>query len=111
MMGDTQFQRYIPDSHPENLVAPDQIKRHILVTGQLYYQLLQEREKRGINDVAISRVEQLSPLPYDLLTPHLDKYPNSEIIWAQEEVSFPSLSRRPASERHEGGDWHIQSGS
>lgn len=86
-MGDTQFQRYIPDAHPENLVAPDQIKRHILVTGQLYYQLLQEREKRGINDVAISRVEQLSPLPYDLLTPHLDKYPNSEIIWAQEEVS------------------------
>ena len=87
MMGDTQFQRYIPDSHPETLVAPEQIKRHILVTGQLYYQLLQEREKRGINDVAISRVEQLSPLPYDLLTPHLDKYPNAEIIWAQEEVS------------------------
>jgi 2-oxoglutarate dehydrogenase E1 component len=85
MSGETHFQRYIPDPHPDNLVPADQIKRHILCSGQLYYQLLQEREKRGITDVVISRVEQLSPLPYDLLTPHLDQYPNSEVIWAQEE--------------------------
>lgn len=36
-------------------------------TGQVYYTLLQEREEKGINDVAISRVEQLSPFPYDLV--------------------------------------------
>ncbi len=90
MEGETQFQRYLPEPHPENLVAADQIKRHILCTGQVYYQLLQEREKRGITDVAISRVEQLSPLPYELITPHLDKYPNAQLIWAQEEVSHGS---------------------
>lgn len=89
MEGDTIFQRYIPDAHPENLVAPEQIRRHVLCSGQVYYQLLQEREKRGINDIAISRVEQISPLPYDLLTPHLDKYPNADLVWAQEEVSSP----------------------
>lgn len=71
--GETTFQRYIPDAHPETLVAPENIRRHILCSGQVYYQLLQEREKRGINDVAISRVEQLSPVPFDVLTPHLDK--------------------------------------
>jgi 2-oxoglutarate dehydrogenase E1 component len=87
MEGDTIFQRYLPDPHPENLAAPEQIRRHVLCSGQVYYQLLQEREKRGINDIAISRVEQISPLPYDMLTPHLDKYPNADLVWAQEEVS------------------------
>ncbi|KAL7422265.1 2-oxoglutarate dehydrogenase E1 component [Cryptotrichosporon argae] len=84
MEGETAFQRYLPEA-AEQLDAPDKIRRHILCSGQVYYQLLQEREKRGITDVAISRVEQLSPLPYDLITPHLDKYPNAELMWCQEE--------------------------
>ena len=37
-------------------------------TGQVYHTLLQEREDKGINDVAISRVEQISPFPYDLVS-------------------------------------------
>lgn len=86
MSGDSKFQRYIPEPHPESLVEPEKIRRHILCTGQVYFQLLKEREERGINDVAISRIEQLSPLPYDRLTPHLDKYPNADLVWAQEEV-------------------------
>ena len=67
MVGDTHFLRYIPDSHPEELVAPEQIRRHILCTGQVYHYLLAEREARGIKDVVISRVEQISPFPYDLV--------------------------------------------
>ncbi|KAM5532119.1 hypothetical protein V8D89_014212 [Ganoderma adspersum] len=85
MVGDTNFQRYIPEPHPEELVAPENIRRHILCTGQVYHTLLQEREEKGYNDVAISRLEQISPFPYDLLTPHLDKYPNADILWCQEE--------------------------
>ncbi len=87
MMDDTVFQRYIPDPHPDSLVEPEKIRRHILCTGQVYYQLLNEREDKKIDDVVISRLEQLSPLPYELLTPHLDKYPNADLVWAQEEVS------------------------
>lgn len=65
----------------------------------MYHALLQERDDKGINDVVISRVEQISPFPYDLvrafvvaeflvltalqLTPHLDKYPNADIVWCQ----------------------------
>ncbi|KAG6372856.1 thiamine diphosphate-binding protein [Boletus reticuloceps] len=85
MIGDTNFQRYLPEPHPEELVPAEQIRRHILCTGQVYFTLLQEREDKGIKDVAISRIEQLSPFPYDLITPHLDKYPNAELLWCQEE--------------------------
>ncbi|PFH53356.1 hypothetical protein AMATHDRAFT_55273 [Amanita thiersii Skay4041] len=85
MVGETHFQRYLPEPHTEDLVAPEEIKRHILCTGQVYYTLLAEREARGIKDVAISRIEQLSPFPYDLVTPHLEKYPNASLLWCQEE--------------------------
>ena len=79
----TTFTPYIADPHPESLGPKEDVKRHILCSGQVYYALLQEREKRGIKDVAISRVEQLSPVPYATMTPHLDEYPNADIMWAQ----------------------------
>ncbi|RUP44754.1 hypothetical protein BC936DRAFT_149047 [Jimgerdemannia flammicorona] len=85
MRGDTIFQRYLPESHPDELVEPDKIQRHILCTGQVYYSLLNARTENKINTVAISRVEQLHPFPYDLVKQHADKYPNAEIVWAQEE--------------------------
>lgn len=81
----TQFTPYIPDSHPEHLAPKEEIRRHILCCGQVYYALLQERDRLEIKDIAISRVEQLSPIPYALLTPHLDAYPNADLMWAQEE--------------------------
>lgn len=84
MTGETTFQRYLPEDSPD-LVAPDQIRRHILCTGQVYQTLLAEREEKGIKDVAISRIEQISPFPYDLVTPHLDQYPNADLLWCQEE--------------------------
>ncbi|KAJ7855883.1 2-oxoglutarate dehydrogenase complex E1 component mitochondrial precursor [Mycena olivaceomarginata] len=75
----------LPEPHPEDLVAPEQITRHILCSGQVYHTLLAAREERGIKDVAISRIEQISPFPYDLIHPHLDKYPNASLLWCQEE--------------------------
>ncbi|CAE6460790.1 unnamed protein product [Rhizoctonia solani] len=85
MTGETHFQRYLPEPHPDDLVAPEQIRRHLICSGQVYYTLLKAREDRGIKDIAISRLEQISPFPYDLLTPHLDKYPNAELMYCQEE--------------------------
>ncbi|KAG9086955.1 2-oxoglutarate dehydrogenase E1 component [Ceratobasidium sp. 370] len=85
MAGETHFERYLPEPHPDELVAPDQIRRYIICSGQVYYALLKAREERGIRDIAISRLEQLSLFPYDMLTPHLDKYPNAELMYAQEE--------------------------
>ena len=85
MIGDKHFQLYLPDEHPDHLESPNKIKRHILCTGQVYYALLRAREQNKMTDVAISRVEQLNPFPYEQVKDHVDKYPNSEIIWCQEE--------------------------
>ncbi|CAB5202955.1 unnamed protein product [Rhizophagus irregularis] len=85
MTGDTTFMRYIPDPHPETLASPEKITRHILCSGQVYYALLRAREQNKMDHVAISRLEQICPFPYDLLSQHIDKYPNAELIWAQEE--------------------------
>lgn len=85
MTGDKRFQLYLPDPHPDHLVAPGKIKKHILCSGQVYYALIRAREQNKIKDIAVSRVEQLNPFPYEQVKEHVDKYPNAEIIWCQEE--------------------------
>lgn len=63
------------------------VKRVILCAGQVYYDLEAGRAARELeNDVAIVRVEQLYPFPYEEVRAELDKYPNAkEVVWAQEE--------------------------
>ncbi|KAJ2805295.1 2-oxoglutarate dehydrogenase E1 component [Coemansia guatemalensis] len=89
MTGQTFFQRYIPEPHPTEgdftLVEPEHVRTHILCTGQVYYTLLQARELNNVRDVAISRIEQLNPFPWDLVRNHIEKYPNCDFVWAQEE--------------------------
>ena len=85
MTGDTRFKLYIPEEHPDSLSSAENIKKHIFCTGQVYYALLKAREKNEIKDVAISRVEQLHPFPFQQIKEHADTYPNAEIIWCQEE--------------------------
>ena len=66
-------------------MAPEKIRRVVFCSGQVYYDLVQEREKRGINDIAIMRVEQLSPWPFRSLEKELKPYKNAEMTWCQEE--------------------------
>ncbi|WP_373742039.1 2-oxoglutarate dehydrogenase E1 component [Neisseria sp.] len=63
------------------------VKRVILCAGQVYYDLVAGRAERGLeNDIAIVRVEQLYPFPYEEVQAELAKYPNAaEVVWAQEE--------------------------
>ncbi|MFC5581301.1 2-oxoglutarate dehydrogenase E1 component [Rhodanobacter terrae] len=62
------------------------VKRVVLCSGKVYYDLLEDAEKRGQNDVAIVRVEQLYPFPRTEVSAELDKYPSAkEVIWCQEE--------------------------
>ena len=62
-------------------------KRVVLCAGQVYYDLAKAREEQGLQqDIAIMRVEQLYPLPYEQLAAELSRYPNAtEIVWTQEE--------------------------
>lgn len=61
------------------------VRRVVLCSGKVYYDLAAEREKRGLTDVAIVRVEQLYPFPITALGKELRRYPSAEIVWCQEE--------------------------
>ena len=67
------------------LVKDDKIRRVILCSGKVYYDLFEEREKRGIDDVHIVRVEQLYPFPLKALVTGLSRFKKADIIWCQEE--------------------------
>jgi 2-oxoglutarate dehydrogenase E1 component len=69
----------------DDLVADTKVKRVVLCSGKVYFDLLEERRERGIDDVAILRVEQLYPWPRDNLTRQLSRYKNADVIWCQEE--------------------------
>jgi len=67
------------------LAPNEQIKRVVLCTGKVYYDLFEEREKRNENRIQLIRVEQIYPFPGLALTDELTRFPNAEIIWCQEE--------------------------
>ena len=68
------------------LTSRDRVKRVVLCSGKVYYDLLQEREKLNRDDVALIRVEQLYPWPADQLAEILNSYPkDTSFYWAQEE--------------------------
>ena len=68
-----------------NLVEDKQIKRVIFCSWKIYYELIEEREKREIKDIYILRIEQLYPFPYKALNNELKRFPTAELIWCQEE--------------------------
>ena len=78
---DTRFWQLIKDQNPK-LVAPEKVRKVILCTGQVYYDLEAEREKNNQNDVAILRLESLCPFPYKELIAELNKYKNAKIVWS-----------------------------
>ena len=65
--------------------ADDKIRRVVLCSGKVYYDLFEEREKRGIDDVYLLRVEQLYPFPLKTLVTELARFKNAEVVWCQEE--------------------------
>lgn len=67
------------------LKADKDIRRVVLCTGKVYFDLLEEREKRGIDDIYLMRLEQLYPFPKKALTEELGRFPKAEVLWCQEE--------------------------
>ncbi len=88
---DTSFHRLLWD-HAEThkgektkLAKDDRIRRVVISSGKVYYDLYEEREKRGIDDVYLLRVEQLYPFPLKALVRELSRFKKAEIVWCQEE--------------------------
>ena len=67
------------------LVPDEKIKRIVLCSGKVYYDLYEEREKRGIDDIYLMRVEQLYPVPLKALVVELSRFKTAEVVWCQEE--------------------------
>ena len=67
------------------LKSDKSIRRVVLCSGKVYYDLLDEREKRGVDDVYLLRVEQLYPFPAHSLMNELKRFPSADIVWCQEE--------------------------
>lgn len=87
----TYFHRLLWDDaelDPNSVVKlkPDaEIRRVVMCSGKVYYDLLEEREKRGIDDVYLLRVEQIYPFPVKAAVSELGRFRQAEIVWCQEE--------------------------
>jgi 2-oxoglutarate dehydrogenase E1 component len=67
------------------LLPDDKMRRVVLCSGKVYFDLYDEREKRGIDDIYLLRVEQLYPFPTKALMTELSRFKQAEIVWCQEE--------------------------
>ncbi|WP_397397793.1 2-oxoglutarate dehydrogenase E1 component [Phenylobacterium sp.] len=67
------------------LDPPEKIRRVVLCSGKVYYDLLEAREERGLTDIYLMRLEQFYPWPMKSLSTELSRFPNAELVWCQEE--------------------------
>jgi 2-oxoglutarate dehydrogenase E1 component len=79
----SSFHRILPEA--DQLAADTAVRRVILCSGKVYFDLVAERRKRKLDDIAIVRIEQLYPFPIARLGARLSQYPNAEVVWCQEE--------------------------
>jgi 2-oxoglutarate dehydrogenase E1 component len=75
----------VPGAATTKLAGDAQIRRVILCSGKVYFDLMEEREKREESRIQMLRLEQLYPFPESVLTEELRRFPGAEIIWCQEE--------------------------
>jgi len=76
---------YNPEISQIKLAADSKIKRVIICSGKVYYDLFEEREKNGRNDIYLLRLEQFYPYPDDAMQEELSRFKNAEMVWVQEE--------------------------
>ena len=69
----------------DNFVTKSKVRRIIICSGKVFYDLRKEQEKRAIKDIALIRLEQFYPFPERQLAQVLKKYPKVEMVWLQEE--------------------------
>jgi len=84
----TKFKRVLREVDPEIYLHPEKCKRVIFCSGKIYYELMEEREKKGLEATgyaAICRLEQIAPFPWDKVAAEVAAYPNADVVFCQEE--------------------------
>jgi 2-oxoglutarate dehydrogenase E1 component len=82
-MREGRYRFVIPEV--DAIEPPEQVRRVVICSGKVYYDLLTERRAHEENDVAIIRLEQLYPFPEITLGRVLRPYENADVVWCQEE--------------------------
>jgi len=80
------FKPLIPEMNPEVNARDDaEIRKLIFCSGKIYYELEKERNVSGKTDIAICRIEQITPFPFNLVADEVKRYSNAELVFVQEE--------------------------
>lgn len=109
----TTFKRLIPEAGPA-VENAEKVKRLIFCSGKVYYELTKERARKDLDSsIAIARVEQLMPFPFDLVRAECSVYPRAEVVWVQEEHKnmgywMHAQPRIDAALRKEGSGRHVK---
>lgn len=82
----TVFEPVLGEAESESLAPAASVRRVLFCSGRVYFDLAEAREARRAYDVAIVRVEQLSPFPYQEIREEIARWPNAQVAWAQEEA-------------------------
>ncbi|XP_033644235.1 2-oxoglutarate dehydrogenase, mitochondrial-like isoform X1 [Asterias rubens] len=105
MVEGTMFKRVIQEDGIASQ-SPDKVQKLVLCSGKVYYDLIKEREKLGLEEnIAVTRLEQISPFPYDLIIEEMKKYPNAKIQWAQEEHKNMGAWNYVQARIHTAANW------
>ena len=83
MADDTRFKRMYGEKDTNIVANATKVRRLIACSGKIFYELEEERERRGITDVAIVRLEQIAPFPWDKMAKEIALYSNAEVMWVQ----------------------------
>jgi 2-oxoglutarate dehydrogenase E1 component len=81
----SRFKRVFSETDEAISDNAENVKSLVFCTGQIYYELLTERQKLGRTDVALVRLEQIAPFAFDKVAEQCAKYSNAEVVWAQQE--------------------------
>lgn len=79
----SKFHRVIPAVDPT--CGAENVKRHIFCSGKVFYDLEADFATRGVHYIAVTRLEQIAPFPFDAVIEEIKRFPNAELMWVQEE--------------------------
>lgn len=85
MGAETRFSRTYGEVDQEIVDNADRVRRVLMCSGKIFFELEEERAERKLKDVAIIRIEQLAPFPWDHVANECKRYKNAEVLWVQEE--------------------------
>jgi len=74
-----RFKRVLDD--PKTFKDPKKVRKVLIMSGQIYYDLNKARKEEKVEDVALLRLEEMHPFPYKRLALYLEKYPNAKVEW------------------------------